>query len=168
MVLVQRRMLLPIDSMRWVAIVMTALACLSSVGSRADEPSDLEFFSQLVAEKYVEPFESGQVERWVSAFAENAVALHNRREPDRGRENIEQFAKAVHTMFDLAEYDVAVTDVRRNGTWAYTVGTYTSRFLFKEGGDEVFGREHGKFVLLWQLSSEGEWEIILDMGNSNS
>lgn len=168
MVLVQRRMLLPTGSMRWVAVVMTALACLSGVGSRADEPSDLEFFSQLVAEKYVEPFESGQVKQWANAFSDDAVALHNRREADRGRENIEQFAQAVHTMFDLAEYDVVVTDVRRNGTWAYTVGTYTSRFLFKEGGGEVFGREHGKFVLLWQLSPQREWEIILDMGNSNS
>ena len=168
MVLVQRRMLLPTGSMRWVAVVMTALACLSGVGSRADEPSDLEFFSQLVAEKYVEPFESGQVKQWANAFSDDAVALHNRREADRGRENIEQFAQAVHTMFDLAEYDVVVTDVRRNGTWAYTVGTYTSRFLLKEGGGEVFGREHGKFVLLWQLSPQREWEIILDMGNSNS
>lgn len=168
MVLVQRRMLLPTDSIRWVAIVMTTLACLSSVGSQADEPSDLEFFSQLVAEKYVKPFESGQVKQWGSAFADDAVALHNRREADRGRETIEQFAQAVHSMFDLAEYEVAVTDVRRNGSWAYTVGTYTSRFLFKEGGGEVFGREHGKFVLLWQLSPQGKWEIILDMGNSNS
>jgi len=71
-------------------------------------------------------------------------------------------------LLGLAEYDVVVTDVRRNGTWAYTVGTYTSRFLAKADGSDVFGREQGKFVLLWQLSPEGEWQIILDMGNSNS
>ena len=134
----------------------------------AGQGEDFALFSDLVRERYVQPFESGQSDQWAAAFSEDAIALHNRRPPDRGRSAIGAFAQVVHELFDLAEYDVVVTDVRRNGIWAYTVGTYTSRFLAKADGSDVFGREQGKFVLLWQLSPEGEWQIILDMGNSNS
>jgi hypothetical protein len=29
------------------------------------------------------------------------------------------------------------------------------------------GRQSGKFLLVWERQPDGEWRIILDMGNSN-
>jgi len=41
------------------------------------------------------------------------------------------------------------------------------RFVSRADGKEPFGLEQGKFALLWEKQSDGEWRVILDMGNSN-
>jgi hypothetical protein len=135
--------------------------------AEADSPLSDQYFRDLVATRYVEPFRLGNVELWIQAFDENAIALHNHRPADRGRVAIEEFGRAVHDNLSLAEYDVEVTDIRRSDQWVYTVGTYSSRFVSKSDGSEPFGRTNGKFVLLWELQDDQQWRIILDMGNSN-
>jgi len=126
-----------------------------------------EFFEQLVQEKYVEPFRSGDVQAWISVFTEDAIALHNHRPADKGRDAIEAFVTSVHQYFNLAEYDVRVTDVRMSENWVYTVGEYTNEFVNKSDGKSPWGRSEGKFVLLWEKQGSGQWQIVLDMGNSN-
>lgn len=138
-----------------------------AIGAGAETAVDNDYFRDLVNTRYVQPFRQGNVDRWLQAFDDEAIALHNRRPADRGRAAIEAFGRAVHEYFTLAEYDVEVTDIRRSAQWVYTVGTYTTRFVSKADGSEPFGREQGKFVLLWELQDDQQWRIILDMGNSN-
>ena len=133
----------------------------------SDIVPDEDFFARQVQERYVAPFRSGDIAAWGQAFAEDAIALHNFREADRGRAAIVAFGEAVHQMFDLAQYDVQVTDVRRGADWAYTAGSYTSLLVSKQDGSEPFGLQRGKFVLLWERSDGGKWLIVLDMGNSS-
>ena len=146
--------------------IFTILQAIA-MGARAETAPDDDFFRELVANRYVEPFRLGNIDLWIAAFDEHAIALHNRRPPDRGRDAIEAFGRAVHQHFSLAEYIVEVTDIRRSAQWVYTVGTYTTRFVSKTDGSEPFGREQGKFLLLWERQEDNTWRIILDMGNSN-
>ena len=147
-------------------LVLLVLLMLSVQPGIAETESD-EFFIQLVHKAYVETFRSGDVGVWISSFDEDAVAMHNRRPIDRGRDAIELFGKAVHEHFVLEEYEVNVTDIRRGPGWAYTVGSYTSKFLSRQDGSTPFGREYGKFLLLWEKKDDGTWKIILDTGNAN-
>ena len=126
-----------------------------------------DFFKGLVREDYIIPFKAGEIERWSSIFADHALVLHNRRAMDRGKSAASDFGNAVHSAFDLKTYDVTVTDVRWSGNWAYTVGTYITEFTNKDDGSSLFGEEHGKFFLLWEHQKNGEWKVIVDMGNSN-
>ena len=126
-----------------------------------------DFFKGLVREGYIIPFKAGEIERWSSIFADHALVLHNRRALDRGKSAASNFGNAVHSAFDLKTYDVTVTDVRWSGNWAYTVGTYIAEFTNKDDGSTLFGEEHGKFFLLWEYQKNGEWKVIVDMGNSN-
>jgi hypothetical protein len=73
----------------------------------------------------------------------------------------------VHESFELAEYDVEVTDIRRSRDWVYTSGRFSTRFVSRADGSEPFGREQGKFLLLWERQEDESWKIILDMGNSS-
>ena len=128
---------------------------------------DDAFFVDLVANSYVEPFRAGDIDRWIRAFDKEAIAMHNRRPIDRGREAIETFGRAVHQHFRLQEYQVEVTDIRRSAQWVYTVGSYTTHFISRDDGSAPFGREQGKFLLLWERKADGDWKIILDTGNSD-
>jgi hypothetical protein len=149
----------------WPTVLTLLLALAGS--ATAESTMDDTYFRELVNIRYVEPFRQGNIDLWIQAFDENAIALHNRRPADRGRAAIEAFGRSVREHFTLAEYDVEVTDIRRGGQWVYTVGTYTTRFISKADGTEPFGIDRGKFVLLWELQDDDSWRIILDMGNAN-
>jgi len=73
----------------------------------------------------------------------------------------------VAELFEVRRFDVEVTEIRRSGDWAYTAGEYTSQFVSRGDGQQPFGTERGKFVLLWERQDDGEWKIILDAGNAN-
>ncbi len=142
--------------------VLLVVAC--AAGSTAPAASQFESW---VAERYVAPFRAGEAERWAEVFADDAVALHNRRDADIGNEAILGFGRLVAETFEVSEMDVRVEEVRVNGDWAFTRGTYTNEFRFRETGEPApWGREIGKFFMLWERQADGEWRIIVDMGNS--
>ena len=149
----------------WYLWLILTLALPVQAGGGA--VPDAEEFRRMVAERYVAPFRAGDTTSWLAAFADHAVALHNRRPMDRGKASIAQFAAAVAHMFEVQRFDVEVTEVRSSSDWVYTVGEYTSRFVSRADGSAPFGTEQGKFVLLWERQESGEWLIILDAGNAN-
>jgi ketosteroid isomerase-like protein len=128
---------------------------------------DEAFFIDLVKERYAAPFRAGDIEAWLDAFAEPAIALHNRRPMDRGKASIGAFGRAVKEYFELRQFDVRVTDVRRSTDWVYTAGEYTTHFVNKSDGVAPWGVEEGKFLLLWERQADNSWKIILDTGNAN-
>ena len=69
-------------------------------------------------------------------------------------------------MFDLTQYDVQVTDVRRGADWAYTAGSYTSLLVSKQDGSELLACSGASSFSL-ERSDSGKWLIVLDMGNSS-
>ena len=147
--------------------VLCAIVALQLFTSSCSAVEDDAYFRALVAERYVAPFREGNIDIWIQSFDEEAVALHNRRPIDRGRDAIEAFGKMVQQHFELREYKVEVSDIRRSQDWVYTVGSFTTLFVSREDGSTPFGREQGKFLLLWERQKDNSWKIILDMGNSN-
>ncbi len=151
----------------WIALMV--LFCLTSCSSTpaAATLTDSELL-QLVNDRYVEPFRRGDIDSWITVFHDDALALHNHRAADKGRAAIEDFGRMVHSLLILDRYDVRVTDIRSGPGWAYTAGVYESRFLLKSTGEEAWEPETGKFTLIWEQQPDGEWLIVLDMGNSSA
>ena len=52
--------------------------------------------------------------------------------------------------------------------WALTRGSYTTRFRPIGTTGDGAPPNVGKFLLLWERQANGEWKIILDMGNQNT
>ena len=144
-----------------IAVAVTA-ACVQP------PPPALPDFERLVLTHYVLPLTEGDVERWLSVFTDDAVAMHNRRPADVGKESIRAFAELVASNFDVAEMTAVVDDVQVIGNWAYTRGSYESLFISKDTGEPApWGRDPGKFLLIWEKQLDGAWKVVLDMGNSN-
>ena len=151
---------------RMICLLLLPLVALSGCAAQPRSPDEAGF-RQMVAERYVAPFKAGEYERWLEIFADDAVAMHNRKPADVGKPAIRAFARTVESHFRLARFDVSVSEVRVDGDVAWTRGEYTSEFVGKADGKSPWGVERGKFLLIWQRQPAGDWKIVLDMGNSN-
>ena len=152
-------------------ILQIALLVLLAYGcSKHDQRGEpLPDFEQLVLEEYIEPYKTGDIERWLKIFAEDAVGMHNTMPALEGKEALRQFAETVHSTFNIEQLDVTVDSSINEGDWALTRGNFVADFILKDGntGERPQPRR-GKYILLWERQNDGAWKIILDMGNNNS
>ncbi len=152
-----RKILLP--------ILMMTLASACSAEKNRDTLPD---FEQLVLNNYIAPFKNAETEKWLQVFAEDAVGMHNTLPPFVGKEAIAQFAAMVGQNLNIEHMDVVIDEVRVNGSWALTRGSFVSKFVPKNMQDSSSIKPaKGKFILLWEKQENAEWKVILDMGNSN-
>lgn len=153
-----------------IGAVLSALSFtlgLTGCASAPPAPSEDEF-KQMFAQRYVAPFAKGDAAAWATAFAPHAVGLHDRRPADVGQAAIAEFGKMVATHLKIDRFDVTVEQVRINGSWAYTRGSFNTRLLMRSDGKDTGLGGEGKFFLLWERQPDGQWKIIVDMGNRKS
>ena len=150
-------------------LVAVFLAAFSGCSGQDRHTASLPDFEQLVLEDYIGPYKTGDIERWLEVFAEDAVGMHNTLPALEGKQALRRFAQTVHSTFNIEQLDVTVDSVTRSGDWVLTRGNYIAHFVLKERnpGAESQPRQ-GKYILLWERQDDGTWKIILDMGNNNS
>lgn len=156
----------PVRSLFPLLLAWLLAACATGPGSAPAAQPDAARFRELVARAYVAPFAAGDIELWLQAFADDAVALHNGRPADEGKAAIRRFGESVRESFRLEQFDVTVTAVTGSGDWVLTRGVFASNFVRRSDGVSAFGPQRGKFVLLWARQPDGAWRIVLDMGNA--
>ncbi|MBT7952626.1 MAG: nuclear transport factor 2 family protein [Gammaproteobacteria bacterium] len=150
--------------------IFLPLLLMTIVGAcSAEKTSDaLPDFEQLVLNSYIAPFKNAETEKWLQVFAEDAVGMHNTLPAFVGKEAIAQFGAMVGQNLNIEQMDVVIDDVRVNGSWALTRGSFVSKFVPKNMEDSsAIKPAKGKFILLWEQQENGEWKVILDMGNSS-
>lgn len=148
--------------------LMLAFGC-SSPDPQAGRKADLPDFKHLVLNDYIEPYKTGDVERWLEVFADDAVGMHNTLPALEGKQALRQFAETVHSTFDIEQLDVTVDSVITEGNWALTRGEFVTNFVLRDADVESQPKpRRGKYILLWERQSDGVWKIILDMGNNNT
>ena len=150
--------------------IVLALIVLASLGACAnqDDSAALPDFEQLVHKAYIEPFKQADTDQWMQVFADDAVGMHNTLPALVGKEAVRQFGDMVAENLNIEQMDIVVDNVRVNGNWALTRGSFTSKFVPKNLADSsTIKPSKGKFIMLWEKQEDGNWKIILDMGNSN-
>ena len=142
-------------------ILVCSLGCAT-----VQQPTSIDV-RRWVAERYVEPFQNGDVDTWLQVFADDALAMHNTLPPLRGRQAIRGFGEMVRDNLDIQRFDVEVLEIKQKGDFIMSDGAFVSRMVPRgtvhEGPDSA-----GKFVLVWQRQPDGEWRVILDMGNQST
>ncbi|NKB35973.1 MAG: DUF4440 domain-containing protein [Gammaproteobacteria bacterium] len=146
-----------------VLLVSLTAACSAERNTEA-----LPDFEQLVLNNYITPFKNAETEKWLQVFAEDAIGMHNTLPAFVGKEAIAQFGAMVGQNLNIEQMDVTIEEVKVNGSWALTRGSFVSKFVPKNLQDSsAIKPANGKFILLWEQQQNGEWKVILDMGNSN-
>ncbi|MDE0130507.1 MAG: nuclear transport factor 2 family protein [Gammaproteobacteria bacterium] len=158
--------------LRWIALGLFVGAFALTLSCESPVPGEKQF-RDWVEERYAQPFRDGETDRWVAVFDENAVGMHHTLPAMEGREAIRNFGRMVHENLVVEQFDLTVKEVRVSKTWALTRGSFVSRFVPAMADAGIVPAVEapatvGKFVLLWELQDDGEWRVILDMGNLDS
>lgn len=149
-------------------LLLVVLAFAQGCG-QTDQTELREFLKIRVQNDYVAPYRQGDLDRWLEVFSIDVVALHDGLPPLEGKPAIRGFAETVAANFLIEKMTVTVDEVRLGDSWAWTRGKYDATFVAKTetAPPGVAGSRQGKFLLVWERQSDGEWRVILDMGNDS-
>jgi ketosteroid isomerase-like protein len=149
----------------WTILFLLSACTITGEGASAADPD----FAEMIETRYAQPFRTGDLERWLEVFAEDATALHNRRPADVGKPAIAAFGQLVFSTFRAQTFELKVREVRRQGDWVMTWGDFRSLLVNRATGEPApWGPESGKFLFMWERGADGVWRIVVDMGNSGS
>ena len=117
-------------------------------------------------EAHVAALNSGDVDGWVAAFADNGVQMPPNFPANVGRDNIHAWSAAFLGAFQ-AEFSLAVEEVQIAGTdWAFERGTYEIALTPKSGGEPM--RDAGKYITVYERQPDDSWAMARDIWNSNN
>ena len=120
-------------NMLLITIFLFLITGCSNHEQQAVDEMTLPDFEQLVINGYIEPYKTGDTERWLEIFADDAVGMHNTLPALEGKQAIRQFAEVVHSSFNIEQLDVTVDSVTKEGDWALTRGNFIANFILKDG-----------------------------------
>lgn len=148
-----------------VATILLSVLCGCEKSDKTDDVSHA--LTNAVKTRYIAPYKAGNTDEWLRVFSDDAVALHDGLPPLEGKEAIRWFADTVAENFEIRRLDVSVDEVRRRGDWAWTRGRFDALFVAKseKAPPGVEGERQGKYLLLWERQTDGQWSVVLDMGN---
>ncbi len=150
-------------------LIPVFLLAIPGCSKQDQHTAPLPDFEQLVLDDYIMPYKTGDIERWLEIFADDAVGMHNTLPALEGKQALRHFAETVHNTFNIEQLDVTVDSVISEGDWALTRGSFVADFILKDGDAGNRGNpRQGKYILLWERQNDGTWKIILDMGNNNT
>jgi ketosteroid isomerase-like protein len=117
--------------------------------------TDREFASASVA--------NGAAEAFNDYLLDEAVMLSEGRSPVEGREAIYEIMRGSQDTYTL-DWKPVAGEVSKSGEMGYTWGEYTVSAADSNG---VIQKNYGKYLNVWKKNSEGEWRVLVDIGNQS-
>jgi ketosteroid isomerase-like protein len=136
----------------------TQLFAASSAQASADT------LRQLEGEFMKATAEHGSV-GYMSYYADDSVELPNGAPIIQGKVNIAKTMGFLDEKNNQLTWTPMGADISASGDLGYTFGTFEFRSKDKDGNLVV---DHGKYTSIWKKQKDGNWKVVLDMGNSNS
>jgi len=143
-----------------IKVGLFAAAMLSAGSAHAADPAaDLLEADRAFARASAE---QGAAAAFAQFLAEDALSLPNGGAPQRGRESIVEEMRAGPAI--TLEWTPREAEVAGSGELGWTWGVYTVSVPQQEGGVRT---RSGKYLNVWRRQADGEWKVIVDMGNQD-
>jgi ketosteroid isomerase-like protein len=98
-------------------------------------------------------------------YADDAVEVPNGAPLIQGKANIAKTMGFLDDKNNSLTWTPVGADISASGDLGYTYGTYEFRALGKDGKPVD---DHGKYTSIWKKQKDGNWRVVLDMGNASS
>ena len=158
---------------RWTTLVFIgalALACAAPAAEKKDAgPSAADVAAARTAIEAanaaaVAAFNAGDIAKWSSVYAEDAIMMMPNSEAWKGRAAIEAGAKAMLAAVAISNLKFTTEDVMLGGDLAVETGSNEMTITPKKGKPIV---DKGKYVTTWKKQADGSWKVLRDVSNSN-
>ena len=145
-------------------IIIFLIIAISHLNCAEDNSGDQEKkllsvdreFSQMSVDK-------GAAEAFNFYLADSAIELSAGSMPVFGRENIYIEMEPEQKLYKL-EWQPQKAEVAESGELGYTWGFYT---LSSPDSSGVERQVDGKYLNVWKKDDEGNWKVMIDIGNTN-
>jgi ketosteroid isomerase-like protein len=143
-------------------LVATILFPMAHPKVSASPKATAETLKQLEAEFMKAAGEKGS-QGYMSYYAEDAVEVPNGEALIQGKANIARTMGFLDDKNNRLIWTPVGADVSVSGDLGYTYGTYEFHSKDKDGKPSV---DYGKYASVWKLQPDGNWKVVLDMGNA--
>ena len=133
-------------------------------GAAASPKDTADTLRQLEADFMKAAAERGS-QGYMSYYAEDAVEVPNGEAIMQGKANIAKTMSFLDNKDNQLTWSPVGADISASGDLGYTYGNYEFRAKDREGKPVL---EHGKYTSIWKKQKDGNWKVVLDMGNASS
>lgn len=140
-----------------------AILIIGSCTKKVDIEADIEAIKNLT-EEYDAAINSGDLDSWMSLYADDAVRMQPNVPALFGKDSIRS---VMQSFFENYTIDLKETneEVIVAGDWAFARGTYNYTITPKVGGEP--SRDSGKWVAFHKRQPDGFWKIYRNIFNSD-
>ena len=128
------------------------------------KPATTDTLRQLEADFMNAAAERG-AEGYMSYYSEDAVEVPNGADAIHGKANIAKTMGFLNDKNNQLTWTPVDAGISISGDLGWTSGTYEFRSKDKDGKVKV---EQGKYTSIWKKQPDGNWKVVLDMGNASS
>ena len=128
------------------------------------KPATTDTLLQLEADFMKAAAERG-AEGYMWYYAEDAVEVPNGGDAIHGKANIAKTMAFLNDKNNQLTWKPVDAGVSISGDLGWTSGTYEFRAQDKDGHVKV---HHGNYTSIWKKQPDGNWKVVLDMGNASS
>lgn len=117
--------------------------------------------------QYVAHTNAGDLEQWLSLWADDGVQMPASTPARIGKEKIRAGMKPI---FEQMIPNITITSIWNAevyGDLGLMCSSYTLDLTPKAGGETIHVMRDGKALSIWKRQSDGSWKIIRDCFNSN-
>lgn len=144
-------------------LVATIVVPVSRKPISAAPKVTVDTLKQLEAEFMKTAIEKGS-QGYMSYYAEDAVEVPNGAPLIHGKSEISKGMGFLDSKDNQLTWAPVGGDISASGDLGYTYGNYEFHSKDKDGNPHV---DHGKYTSVWKLQKDGNWKVVLDMGNSS-
>jgi uncharacterized protein (TIGR02246 family) len=134
-------------------------ACAPDTATEADVAAINEIWIQ-----YAGSFSSGDLDSWISLWADNGIQMAPDAPAVIGKEQIRAKYESIFPEF-IFKLAIANEEVRVADDWAFSTGTYAASITPKAGGETA--EIAGKYLTILERQADGSWKIVRDCFNSS-
>lgn len=117
-----------------------------------------------VRETLVTSLNAGDLDRWSSLFAADAVQMPPHAAPNNGRNSIRAWGQTLMGCLHM-RVSLSPDDFQASGDLAFESGSYDSRMTVRHSGEVL--SDHGKYVVVYRRDAHNHWAIAREIWNSD-
>jgi uncharacterized protein (TIGR02246 family) len=133
--------------------------------SAQNDKSELKNNFQALDDQQNSALVKGDINKFVSFYAEDAVSLPSYMPLMRGKDEIYAGNKKDFESTKYKSLESKTLDVFGSGDIVYEIGTYN--IVLRPAGMTEDINDHGKYLTVWQKQADGNWKIKTDTWNSD-